>query len=151
MKKILLGMALLAGITSCSKEDVSGEEDKVKTGLYKAVATYSSSTAKEKEPINVQLTFGTQGSLYTYDLNGEIKKVDGKVYLVNDYASVKDTTITVFTDNNDLLSFALFAVSLEDGNKLSYDVTIYRDNKKVESFNNKDVVINLGESKEVVY
>lgn len=153
MKKILLGMALLAGFVSCSKEDVSGEgdNDKVKTGLYKAVTTYSSSTAGEKMPVSVTMTFATEGNLYTYNSDGTVKKIDGKVYNINEYASVKDTTITVFTDNDNLLSVSFIAVSTEDGNKLSYDMAIYRNEEKIETFKEKDILLDSGKDKTIIY
>ncbi len=151
MKKILLGMALLAGFASCSKEDVSGEDDKVKTGFYKAVTTFSSSTAGEKTPVNVTMAFATEGNLYTYNPDGTVKKIDGKVYNINEYASVKDTTVTVFTDNNNLLSVSFIAVSTEDGNKLSYDMSIYRNEEKIETYFEKDVVLDSGKDKTIIY
>ena len=42
MKKILLGMACMALISSCSKVNISEEDNNVTSGLYKIVATYNS-------------------------------------------------------------------------------------------------------------
>lgn len=151
MRKILLGMAVLAGLVSCSKDEVSGDDDKVKTGLYKVVATYSSSTAKTKQPISINFTFGTEGNLYTYSEDGSVKKIEGKVYTINDYASVKDTTVSVFTDNDNLLSVAFIAVSTEDGNQLSYDIAVSRNGENVENFKEDNIVLDSGKDKTIIY
>lgn len=151
MKKILLGMACMALMASCSKVNISEEDDHVTSGLYKIVATYNSSTAETKFPVSIGLSIGSDGNLYTYNVDGSVKKVDGKVYLLNSSASVRDTTVTVFTDKKSSLTLAFTAVSIEDGNKLSYDISISRDGKEIERFKEQDLVLNAENDKSIIY
>lgn len=73
------------------------------------------------------------------------------MYLLNSYASVRDTTVTVFTDKKSSLALAFTAVSIEDGNKLSYDISISRDGKEIERFKEQDLVLNAENDKSIIY
>lgn len=146
MKKILFGMAFLAGLASCSKD----EEYSDGLGKYKVEATYSCPTADTKDPVNVTLTFASAGKLYTYDKDGKPKKVDGKVYYLENDASPKDTTICVFTDEESMLSFNMIAISMEDGNKFSYDIKVSRDGKTIDTFKD-NLILNYFEDKTIIY
>ena len=73
------------------------------------------------------------------------------MYLLNSYTSVRDTTVTVFTDKKSSLALSFVAVSIEDGNKLSYDISIFRDGKEIERFKEQDLVLNAENDKSIIY
>lgn len=140
MKRILLGMTLLAGMASCSSDEpANGDGNGDEMGFYEVEISYRGLSFDEEFPPVINFTMSgvtaenTPSRYYT--------KADGKVvelpsiegtFTNNYYFSRQDTTITVFTDKNvdNLAVGKILIFSTSTGSsEVSYSYQFKKDGK----------------------